>query len=106
MNWIVVLALAVLLMNLVTTIAVFRVQGISGSQRLLQLALVWLLPVIGAVVCFAFATTQANALAATSRSGSPAAADNGVVLADMGSPHMTECGDAGCDAGGGDGGGD
>lgn len=61
MPWPLFLLAAVLLAaNLVATVVVLRSELYSGPQRALQLALVWLLPVLGAIVCVVFATTQSG----------------------------------------------
>lgn len=54
-------------LNIAASIAVFRIPGALLSQRLLQLALIWLLPILGAVLCWAFAASQAAAAAAPER---------------------------------------
>jgi hypothetical protein len=54
------LAIAVVaLINIVASVAVLRVPALSPSQRLLQFGLIWLVPIIGAVVCIVFASSQA-----------------------------------------------
>ena len=47
-----------LLLNLLASVAVIRNRGFSQRQRLLQLLVVWLLPVLGSVACLVFASTQ------------------------------------------------
>ena len=103
MKWLALFALLVVLLNVIASIFVFRIDGQTGTQRLLQLAVVWLLPVIGAVLCLAFATSS---LPAAARSQ---ATDAGMMVGDIPSHHAggSDCGDAvSCDGGGGDGGGD
>ncbi|MGE8287380.1 MAG: hypothetical protein ACN6RG_05445 [Stenotrophomonas sp.] len=104
MNWIALAALLLVLVNLVATGAVFRVPDLSASQRVLQIATIWLLPVIGAVLCLSFASTQANT-AATPRDDTFTASDGGGPILGT-DAHASECsGDAGSCDGGGDGGG-
>lgn len=49
-------AIAVLAGNLIATVTILRSDFYSPRQRRLQLALVWLVPVIGAACCFSFAS--------------------------------------------------
>ena len=49
-------AIAVLAGNLIATVIVWRSDFYSPLQRRLQLALVWLIPVIGAACCTSFAS--------------------------------------------------
>lgn len=49
----------VAIVNVFASVAVLRVSAFSTSQRWLQLGLIWLVPIIGAVVCVAFAHSQA-----------------------------------------------
>lgn len=49
-------AIAVLAGNLIATVVVWRSDFYSPLQRRLQLALVWLIPVIGAACCISFAS--------------------------------------------------
>jgi uncharacterized membrane protein YgcG len=55
---------ALVITNLIATRAVLRAGGLSIPQRAMQLAMVWLLPVVGAIVCIAFASSQASAAVA------------------------------------------
>lgn len=96
------LALVPVGLNLFASLAVLRAPSSTPSQRRLQLALVWLLPVIGAVLCLVFASAQ--------RGGRGAGSDDGantmpyaVLPADGGGNACTSS-QAG-DCGGGDGGG-
>lgn len=50
------IAIAVLAGNLIATVAIWRSDFYSPLQRRLQLALVWLIPVIGAACCISFAS--------------------------------------------------
>ena len=49
-------AIAALAGNLIATVAILRSDFYSPLQRRLQLALVWLIPVIGAACCMSFAS--------------------------------------------------
>jgi len=54
-----VLLLAILLAaNIFASLVVSRVPMLSSSQRRLQFAFIWLVPLIGAVICAAFAYAQ------------------------------------------------
>ena len=91
---------SVVLFNLVASIAVLRTSAFSMPQRLLQLAVIWLLPVLGAVICGAFASSQGLGPA------SPSSVDPLYLPADGGTPAGGDigfCGDGGGfgDCGGG-----
>ncbi|WP_369942388.1 hypothetical protein [Xanthomonas medicagonis] len=47
------------IVNIIASVVVLRVPVFSSSQRLWQFGLIWLVPIIGAVVCAVFASTQA-----------------------------------------------
>jgi hypothetical protein len=47
------------LINVVASVTVLRVPVFSPSQRLFQVGLIWLVPIIGAVVCVVFSSSQA-----------------------------------------------
>lgn len=98
MELILLFVAAVVIINVIASIAVLRVSVFSSPQRLLQLALIWLVPVIGAVVCMAFASSQALGPA------SPNAVDPLYSPLDGGAPDGLGIGLCGCS--GGDGGGD
>ena len=103
MKWLALFAMLVVLLNLIASFFIFRIKDQTGVQRLLQLAVVWLLPFIGAVLCLAFATSLLPAAARGQ------ATDAGMMVGDIPSHHAggSDCGDAvSCDGGGGDGGGD
>ncbi|PZU26247.1 MAG: hypothetical protein DI584_12180 [Stenotrophomonas sp.] len=103
MKWLTFFALLVVLLNLIASFFIFRINGQTGKQRLLQLAVVWLLPVLGAVLCLAFATSLLPAAARGQ------ATDAGMMVGDVPGHQIaggSDCGDAvSCDGGGGDGGG-
>lgn len=79
--------------NIVASVAVLRVSVLSPSQRALQVALIWLVPVIGAVVCAAFASSQA---AGSTSSGT---SDPFYLSSDGGVSGGQDAGFSGCDAG-------
>ena len=58
MDLIFLLIAGVALINIAASIAVLRVSAFSISQRLLQLMVIWFVPVIGAVVYATFASSQ------------------------------------------------
>ena len=100
MELILLIVAVVVILNLFASLAVLRVAELSPSQRLLQLALIWLIPVLGAIVCAAFASSQA--LGSSARG----TIDPLYLPADGGGPDGPGfCGSSGGD-GGGDGGGD
>src|SRR5690606_21633423 len=49
----------ILLLNAFASVVVLRAPVFSPVQRFLQIALIWLVPIIGAVICSAFAYSQA-----------------------------------------------
>lgn len=105
MKWLAFFALLVVVLNLIASFFILRIKDQTSTQRLLQIALVWLLPVIGAVLCLTFATSLLPAAARGQ------ATDAGMMVGDIpGHPIVngSNCGGAvSCDdAGGGDGGGD
>lgn len=54
-----ILLLAILLAaNIFASVVILRVPMLSLSQRRLQLAFIWLVPLLGAVICAAFAYAQ------------------------------------------------
>jgi hypothetical protein len=66
MELILLFVAVVVLVNAVASVKVLRVRVFSRSQHLLQLAIIWLVPIIGAVICIAFASSQALGPAAPS----------------------------------------
>jgi hypothetical protein len=59
MSWLWVSALvAFLALNAIASIKLIASQSHSIRQRTLQLVLVWLVPIVGAVVCLAFLVTD------------------------------------------------
>ncbi|WP_093208604.1 hypothetical protein [Variovorax sp. YR750] len=55
-------AVAVFVGNLITTVIVLRSDFYSPQQKGLQLALVWLIPVIGAACCVSFAAVHRRSI--------------------------------------------
>lgn len=54
------LALLVLGLNVVATVVIVQREGLSAGGRAVQLLLVWLLPLVGAIVCMAVATADGS----------------------------------------------
>ncbi len=54
------LVLLVLGLNAVATVVIVRRDGLSAGGRAVQLLLVWLLPLIGAILCMAVATADGS----------------------------------------------
>jgi membrane glycosyltransferase len=67
------LSLLVIALNAIATWRVLRSPLLSPAQTTLQLALVWLLPVLGAVLCLAFAASVAGEEARTRERDRPEA---------------------------------
>ena len=97
------LVLLVLGLNLVATVLIVRRDGLSAGGRTVQLLLVWLLPLVGAILCMAVATAD----------GSGSRGDNGLGGAygysggsssDNHSHHGHSSSDCSSDGGGRDGG--
>ena len=99
------LALVPIGLNLMASRAVLRAPLATPSQRRLQLALIWLLPAIGAVLCLVFTASQDG----TGRPWPPHAGDGaGMAYAVLPADDGGACGvssDTGGGCGGGDGGG-
>lgn len=88
---------AVVFINIVASVLVLRVAVFSPSQRLLQLGVIWLVPIIGAIVCAVFASSQAHDLA------SPGTVDPLHLPSDGGGPDGPGIGICGCSSGDGGG---
>ncbi|MCA9233128.1 MAG: hypothetical protein KDA57_20950 [Planctomycetales bacterium] len=92
---------SLLLLNAVASIVVLRSRLFTGSQRARQLALIWLVPAIGAVMCTVFVFSQPKGHAAHS------GFDPLNNPSDGGGPEVPDFGICGCsggapgDAGGG-----
>ncbi|WP_312736036.1 hypothetical protein [Stenotrophomonas sp.] len=98
-----VLIALVLGLNLVATFVVVRRDGVSVGGRAVQLLLVWLLPLVGAILCMAIATADGS----VSRSeGSFAGSydSSGSYSSDSHNSHSYSGSDCSSDSGGGDGG--
>ena len=54
------LVLLVLGLNVVATVVIVRRDGLSAGGRTVQLLLVWLLPLVGAILCMAVATADGS----------------------------------------------
>ncbi|NZA25661.1 hypothetical protein H0E84_04640 [Luteimonas sp. SJ-92] len=60
MDWSIVALLALLTLNAIASVAVLRDPVATPGRRSAQLAIVWLLPVLGAIVCLAVASAHAR----------------------------------------------
>ncbi|MDH5825004.1 hypothetical protein QFW77_18715 [Luteimonas sp. RD2P54] len=60
MDWTIVALLALLALNAFASVAVLRDPVATGGRRTAQLAIVWLVPVVGAVVCAAVVSVHAR----------------------------------------------
>lgn len=98
------LVLLVLGLNVVATVVIVKRDGLSAGGRTVQLLLIWLLPLVGAILCMAVATAD----------GSGSRGDNGLGGAydysggysgDNYSQHNHSSSDCGSDGGSSDGGG-
>ncbi len=54
------LVLLVLGLNVVATVVIVRRDGLSAGGRTVQLLLIWLLPLVGAILCMAVATADGS----------------------------------------------
>ena len=54
------LSALVLVLNLFGSVAILRSPMFSGAQCFLQLLVVWLVPIIGAIVCLVFVASQSR----------------------------------------------
>ena len=98
------------IVNVVATVAVFRVPARSTSQRTLQLAFIWLFPLMGAIVCLSYVSYRTLGFSAGVGSGGGASStQSGGSYGDSGaSGGGDSSGSSGGDCGsssGGDGGG-
>lgn len=64
-----VLVALVLGLNLVATFVVLGREEVSAGGRLMQLLLVWLLPLVGAILCMAAATADGSSSRADGSGG-------------------------------------
>lgn len=96
-----VLVALVLGLNLVATFVVLGREEVSAGGRTVQLLLVWLLPLVGAILCLAVATADGSG----SRGDGGASHDTSVGYSgDSHSHHSHSSSDCSSDGGGGDGG--
>jgi hypothetical protein len=96
-----VLVALVLGLNVVATFVVLGREEVSAGGRTVQLLLVWLLPLVGAILCLAVATTDGSG----SRGDGGASYDSsGGYSGDSHSHHSHSSSDCSSDGGGGDGG--
>lgn len=97
------LVLLVLGLNAVATVVIVRRDGVSAGGRAVQLLLVWLLPLVGAILCMAVATADGSG----SREDGGGSHDTSVGYSSDNHSHhsysSSDCG-SGDSGGGGDGG--
>ncbi len=97
------LVLLVLGLNVVATVVIVRRDGLSAGGRTVQLLLVWLLPLVGAILCMAVATADGSG----SRGDDGGSHDTSVGYSSDNHSHhsysSSDCG-SGDSGGGGDGG--
>jgi len=89
--------LAIALANAAASWAVLRIPVFSATQRRLQLLLIWLVPILGAIICVVFARSQALGPA------SPSTFDPLYHPSDGGGPDGPGLGICGCEGSAGDG---
>ncbi|MBH1493905.1 hypothetical protein JY423_05760 [Stenotrophomonas maltophilia] len=95
------LVLLVLGLNVVATVVIAQRDGLTAGGRTVQLLLVWLLPLVGAILCMAVATADGSG----SRGDGGASYDSsGGYSGDNHSHHSHSSSDCSSDGGGGDGG--
>ena len=99
-----VLIALVLGLNLVATYVVVRRDDVSVGGRMVQLLLVWLLPLVGAILCMAVATADGSPARSDGSGGGPADFSGGY-SGDSHSHHSYSSSDCGSDGGSSDGGG-
>ncbi len=97
------LVLLVLGLNVVATVVIVRRDGLSVGGRTVQLLLIWLLPLVGAILCMAVATADGSGSRGDGSGGGPADFSGGY-SGDSHSHHSYSSSDCSSDGGGGDGG--
>lgn len=103
MHWtLMVLAVLLLMVDIAASASAMRDPLLSGSQRIAQLALIWLVPVLGAVFCLVFRSTIDRAQPSFDREAF--VDSSGADGTQLNFPRSESLG--GYDAPGGDGGGD
>ena len=61
MSWLfVAIATLLLCLNLAGSLVVMRNLDLSASQRAIQLLVIWLVPVIGSIICMSFSSSQSD----------------------------------------------
>jgi hypothetical protein len=61
MGWLFVTIAGLLIcLNVAGSLMVMRNLDLSASQRAIQLLVIWLVPVIGSIICMSFASSQSN----------------------------------------------
>ncbi|WP_303638302.1 MULTISPECIES: hypothetical protein [Stenotrophomonas] len=95
-----VLIALVLGLNLVATFVVVGRDDLPVSSRAGQLLVVWLLPLVGAILCMAMATADGSPGRADGAGGGPYDA-SGSHASDSTSPHSYGGAECGSDSGGG-----
>jgi len=65
MSWLTIILCALVVLNATATAAVLRNGLFTARQRVLQLLLAWLIPVVGAVICLIVVATQKSGLDVT-----------------------------------------
>ena len=98
-----ILVALVLGLNLVATFVVLGREEVSAGGRAVQLLLVWLLPLVGAILCMAAATADGSSSRADG-SGGGSYDSSGSYSSDSHSSHSHGGSDCSSDSGGGDGG--
>jgi hypothetical protein len=96
------LALLVLGLNVVATVVIVQRDGLSAGGRGVQLLLVWLLPLVGAILCMAVATADGSG---GRGDGGGSHDTSGGYASDNHSHHSYSSSDCGSDGGSSDGGG-
>jgi uncharacterized membrane protein YgcG len=98
MDWLLLLPLAIFsVINVFATIAVVRVPGVSRAHRAFQLAFIWLVPILGSVVCLSSISHRTLGFStAVSSDASASVGHNGASCGSEGA----SCGDSGGSDGG------
>ena len=81
------LLLLVVGLNVVATVVVARRDGLTEGGRRVQQLLIWLLPLVGAIVCLGVATADGSNARDNPLAGGDAAAGHDGVLPGQGHPH-------------------
>lgn len=97
------LVLLVLGLNVVATVVIVRRDGLSTGGRTVQLLMVWLLPLVGAILCMAVATADGSGIRGDNSFGGSYDHPGGQ-SGDRYSHHSHSSSDCSSDGGSGDGG--